>query len=124
MKSHLNELASNKLLTSRVLLLLIHNANWKQANRNPEFWNQPWRENKNTKQREPAWNQNLFYFSEFSLAASSALPFTTLPTAAALAAQAAQAAQQAVAANNQVAVASPAPGKARSSMSLQLLSGR
>jgi len=58
---------------------------------------------------------------EFSLAASSALPFTTLPTAAALAAQAAQ---QAVAANNQVAVASPAPGKARSSMSLQLLSGR
>jgi hypothetical protein len=66
----------------------------------------------------------LFSFSDFTLAAAAGgQQFGSLPSAAA-AAIAAQAAQQAaVAATSPVAVAG-APGKARSSMSLQLLSGR
>ncbi len=68
-----------------------------------------------------------FCFSDFSLAAAAAASagqqYGSLPSAAA-AAIAAQAAQQAaVVASNPVSVGG-APGKARSSMSLQLLSGR
>ena len=71
---------------------------------------------------EPIQQQSLFCFSDFSLAAAtSGQQFGSLPSAAA-AAIAAQAAQQAVAACP-VSVGG-GPGKARSSMSLQLLSGR
>ena len=65
----------------------------------------------------------LFRFSDFSLAAATGQQFSSLPSAAA-AAIAAQAAQQAAAAASSPVSVSGAPGKARSSMSLQLLSGR
>lgn len=72
----------------------------------------------------------VFRYSDYSLA-TAAQQFgvaATLPSAAAIAAQAAAAANSPVvaaqAAAAQAAASTGAPGKARSSMSLQLLSGR